>query len=224
MRIRPIATSLMLWSTVLMFGGCGTPKPAAAQESSLGKILTDERLWGADAFAAFALLDQWRRVGAPSIIVLPDRIVSGAPSATAAEAEETAAAMAPAKKRVRSDLQGVFAQQYSDAIETERPKLRAEAATFLEDNSNRVVWTAADGEFLQKGLTIQTVVDAYGKPEMVTSETIHFEGDRRPESVTKYGFAEGAIQFIESNFAPTPGLVDRVVIAIEPAVKELYGP
>jgi len=214
----------MLWSAILVVGGCGSPNPAAAQESTLGKILTDQRLWGEDAFATFSLLDQWKRVGAPSIIVFSDRVASGTPMATPEEAKKGAAAMAPAKKRARKYLQPAYTAQYRGAMEERIPRLSASASQFLEDGSYRVVWTAPEGEFLKRELKVQTVVDAYGVPEAVTSETIHFEGERRPLILTKYSYAGGAIQFIQSNLEPTPGLVNRAIIELEPAITELYGP
>ena len=85
-----------------------------------------------------------------------------------------------------------------------------------------MVWARADAEFLRRGTTIQSVLAAYGKPEKTTTEVVHGRGDRRPAVLTLHHYANGAVVFVESDLAPTPGLVDRVVVDVPVATALIF--
>lgn len=195
---------------------------AGAEQSTLNKILLDQTIWGEDAFAAFSLLDRWKELGVSSVIVFSDRLASGTSLASAAEARERATLMVSSIRRPGAQLQPTFATGYRAAISKRAPALRVDTSQFLEDRSYRVVLMGRDGEFLKKDLKVQTVIDAYGPPEKTTTEVIHFEGERRPAILTHYHYADSAVQFVELDLAPTPGLVNRVVIDVGAASNEIF--
>lgn len=223
MRTTPIAV-ILLWATVFVVADSRSQILAGDEPSMLGKILTDEKLWGQDAFAAFGSLESWKQLGVSSVLVFPDRIVSGTPSATPEEAGESVARMVEAMGRARLALQPSFAGKYAAAIRIRVPKLRTEFSRFLEDDSYRIVWKAPEAEFLKKDMKMQSVIDAYGDPEKTSTEIVHSQGERRPAILTHYHYAAGAVQFVESDLAPIPGFVDRVVVDVAAATKEILGP
>lgn len=221
MRTTPIAV-ILLWAAVFVVADSRSQILAGGDDTMLGKILTDERLWGEDAFAAFGSLDSWKQLGVSSVLVFTDRIASGTPSATPNEAEAGVARLVEAMGLPQPQLQPAFADTYVAAIRTRAPKLRAEFSRFLEDDSYRIVWTAPDAEFLKKDLKLQTVFDAYGDPEKTSTEVVHSQGERRPAILTNYHYADGAVQFVESDLAPIPGFVDRVVVDVAAAFDEVF--
>ena len=190
----------------------------------LEKILTDAQLWGVDAFALFSSLDRWQELGESSILVFPDRVASGTPFASAEKAEESAARMVEFMGLAHAQMRPAFAELYVDAIETKAPHLRAEYSEFLEDDSYRVVWKSPEGEFLKKELKLKAVIAQYGEPERKTTQVVHARGERRPAILTNYHYADGAVVFVESDLAPTPGLVDRVVLDVAAAAGQIFAP
>lgn len=223
MRTTPI-TAIVLWAAVFVVADSRSQILAGDEPTVLGKILTDENLWGEDAFAAFGSLESWMQLGVSSVLVFPDRIASGTPSATPNEAEAGAARLVETMGLLRPQLQPAFAETYGAAISIRVPKLRTEFSRFLEDDSYRIVWKAPEAEFLKKDMKVQTVIDAYGDPEKTTTEVVHSQGERRPAILTSYHYADGAVQFVESDLAPIPGFVDRVVVDVAAATKEILGP
>ncbi len=191
-------------------------------EVVLTRILTDNKLWGEDAFAVFGTLDRWRRAGDTSVVIYTDRVASGTRSETPEPARQSLARMTAAMQAPRLALRPEFAARYSGAVAARVPALRAEVARFLEDDSFRVVWVRDGGEFLKRGLTVRAVVEAYGKPEKTTTEVVHSRGDRRPAVLTLHHYANDAIKFVESDLAPTPGLVDRVILDVGAAAARIF--
>lgn len=199
----------------------GTEKSIAVTKPplviDLGRILKDERLWGADAFALFGSLDRWKEFGESSILVFPDRVASETQFDSVEEAERGAARMARFMNLAQVRLRPPFSALYADAVKTRGPQLRAEFSAFLEDESYRVVWKSQEGEFIKKDLKIESVVDWYGEPEKITTQVVHAQGERRPLILTNYHYADNKIVFVELNLAPMPGRVDRVVLSVAAA-------
>ena len=69
-------------------------------------------------------------------------------------------------------------------------------------------------QFLPERLTTKQVEEVAGRPEKVATEVIQTEGERRPVTLTLRSYAGGAIVYAESDWAPTPGLVDRVILNV----------
>jgi len=195
---------------------------AGADQTAVDKILVGQTLWGEDAFAAFGFLDRWKELGVSSVIVFSDRLASGTPLESATEAQRRAKLTVSAMRRPTSQLRPTFAAGYGAAISKRARALKVETSQFLEDRSYRVVLMGREGEFLKKDLKLQTVIDAYGAPEKTTTEVIHFRGERRPAILTHYHYANSAVQFVELDLAPTPGLVNRVVIDVAAATNQIF--
>ncbi|MCI0723053.1 MAG: hypothetical protein L0338_29440 [Acidobacteria bacterium] len=203
------------------FSGTPLPENQAAESSVLGRVLTDRRLWGDDAFRLFGSLDMWSEAGESTISIYPDRVSGGTPFEAAAAAEAGASRINALVKRARPKLRPEFSAQYREALA--RPSaFRAQVARFLEDDSYRVVWQPPAGEFLKKDVKVRSVLDAYGQPEKTTTEVVHSQGDRRPAVLTVHHYANGAVRFVESDLAPFPGIVDRVVLDVRAAGAQVF--
>ena len=213
MRVQGLAIGLLATSLLAVASAMVQAQPPAL----LGRILTDSKLWGEDAFALFASLDRWGAAGETQILVYPDRVVSGSKSDTPDPARQRLGQMSAAMLQARPALRPPFASAYATALATRAPGFRAEVQRLLEDESFRVVWTRADAQFLRQGTTVQSVIAAYGKPERTTTEVVHGRGERRPAVLTLHHYANGTVVFVESDLAPTPGLVDRVVLDVRAA-------
>lgn len=197
-------------------------KPLSTKASQLAQILTDQQLWGDDAFAVFGSLDRWKRGGEVSIIIYPDKVAAGTKSETPEGARRSVARMSAAMKRARLQLRPEYAASYREALATRAPALKVEFARFLEDDSFRVVWQREGGEFLKRDLKISSVFDTYGKPEKTTTEVVHSRGERRPAILTLHHYASGTVKFVESDLAPMPGLVDRVILDVATVAAQIF--
>lgn len=210
-------------STASFFGGLLTPIPAGAQPPTLlARVLTDPKLWGEDAFAVFGSLDRWQAAGETLISVYPDRVVSGSKADTPDAARPRLGQMTAAMQRPRPALLPAFVAPYAAAVAARAPGFRAEVQPLLEDESVRLVWLRPGGEFLRRGVTIRSVIDTYGKPEKTTTEVVHGRGERRPAVLTLHHYATGAVMFVESDLAPTLGVVDRVVLDVRAATALIF--
>lgn len=233
--MRAVGAIVGLLSTVLLLGDPGplswasfgsclvTPIPAEAQQpSALERVLTDRRLWGEDAFAVFGTLARWRAAGETHILLYPDRVVSGSKSDTPDPARQRLAQIGPAMQRPLAALRPPFAATYAAAVTARAPGFRAEVQRLPEDESSHVVWSRPDGQFLRRGVTTRSVIETYGKPERTTTEVVHGRGERRPAVLTLHHYANGAVVFVESDLAPTPGVVDRVVLDVSAATALIF--
>jgi hypothetical protein len=184
------------------------------------KMLTDQELWGPDAFALFATLQRWKS-SETSIAVFPDRVVGGNKYESAAASERsfsqlTAAAKA-APPRLRPEYQAAYRQSLSRATVF---KFRVEP--LLEDDSYHLVAQREGGQFLKPGVPMRAVIDRYGKPEKTNTEVVNARGDRRPAVLTVSWYAGGAIKFVQSDLSPQPETVDRVVIDLNAVTAQIY--
>jgi len=233
--MRAVGAIVGLLFAVLLPGGLGplpwvscsgcsvTPIRAEAQQPSvLERVLTDRRLWGEDAFAVFGTLDRWRAAGETHILLYPDQVVSGTKSDSADPARQRLAQIGPAMRRPLAALRSPFAATYAPAVAARAPGFRADVQRLREDESFRVVWTRPDAQFLRRGVTTRSVIETYGQPERTTTEVVHGQGERRPAVLTLQHYANGAVVFVESDLAPTPGVVDRVVLGVSAATAPIF--
>jgi hypothetical protein len=213
---------LLLCSTI-----CVSLSIAAGQSSSSGadamqvpKILTDQELWGPDAFALFATLQRWK-TAETSILIFPDRVVGGNKYESASAAEQTLSRLNAAAKaappKLRPEFQAAYRQNLSRAAAF---KFRVER--FLEDDSFHLVVQRDGGQFLKPGVPMRTVIDRYGKPEKTTTEVVNAQGDRRPAVLTVNWYAGGTIKFVQSDLSPKPETVDRVMLDLTAATAQIY--
>lgn len=198
------------------------PQASAPNASVVERILTDPRLWAEDGFALFASLDRWSNAGETSVLIYPDRVVGGTRFETLEDAQQRAKQIAAAMQRPGAKLRPLFAAHYQFALPKKAQPLEIEAARFLEDDSFRVIWRRKDGHYLQKDLMMRAVLDAYGPAQKTTTEVVQSRGERRPTVLTLHHYANDAINFVESDWSPSPGLVDRVVVDVRTLAAQVF--
>ena len=167
----------------------------SAHVSDLPSILANQRAWGPAFPAALRQMPAWTRVGESEVIVYHDRLV-GSRLLEKVEGERlslvldrdirtNAAVDLPMLNRWWGARASVRCQE-TDV----RPAVRRD----------RVVLQvfAPDCEFIAKGLTSETLMQWIGRPESVRTRIVNGREDRS-EVLTLYGYADGAVTFVESN-------------------------
>ena len=208
---------LLLLLLPLVFGATLPAFAQSGQGPAVIKILTARGLFGKDFPAALASLPAWRRAGEESVAVFPDRIVGATPFKAAEAAQPARSALGEALRQATPAAGPSFATALR-ALVGKPPPLTSDVIQFSDDGSFRVALSG--GEFLRGGLTVKQVEAAIGQPETVTTQLIQSEGERRPVILTLHSYAGGAIVFAESDLAPRPGVIDRVILNV-PAVSAI---
>jgi hypothetical protein len=186
------------------------------EKTKLVKILTTRPLWDKDSLAALAFLPAWSRIDERTVAIFPARVVGATPFKTAEEAQRALAAM----ERALSESRPASAPEFEELLRgfTRAPApFQPAVIRLLDDDTFRIALTAQGSQFLPKSLTVKQVEELIGQPESVTTQVIQSERDRRPLILTLYSYAKGAIIYAESDWAPRPGFVDRVILNV-PAV------
>jgi hypothetical protein len=197
----------------------GWPLPVAAQgeqAATIAKILNARSLWGKDFPAAIASLPAWDRFDERRIVIMRDRMVGGTPFKSAETVQALVGSVRDAMTQAAPTPTGPFASLLSDYVNRPAP-LQTQVVRLADDGSQRLTVTAPNYQFLPATLTTKQVEEVAGPPEKLTTEVLQTEGDRRPVTLTLRSYGGGAIVYAESDWAPTPGIVDRVILDV-PAV------
>ncbi len=178
---------------------------------SLQRILTDSVLWGKDFPIVLANLPSWGEVGENNVSVFRDRVLGGTAYPDSARAQPAVTRVRDALNRPKGTPQPEFAALLDVALKTPAP-FQTAVTLFGEDHSARIAWAAPTLQLLADSLTVARVQQRLGAPETVVQRLIQTERDHRPAVLTLRSYAGGAVVFIETDWAPRPGFVDRVVL------------
>lgn len=187
--------------------------PQGPTRASVERILIDSTLWGNDFPAVLANIRSWEQVGETAVVIFPDRVIGATPYEGVGLAQPRAEALADGMKEATPTTNPTF----SRILETYHgvpPQFRVTVIPFPKDGSQRIAWTTPGLELLPPALTLKTVRDRLGPPEEVTRQVLQTEKDHRPTVLTGFSYAAGAAVFIESDLAPRPGYVERVVLNV----------
>ncbi len=195
--------------------------PMKQEPSLLAQIIVNENLWAEDAPAVFAWLDSWKKIGEPSIVIHPDSVVAGVASASESEAKQRAARLDSMTRGDQPQLKPFFAEKFAGRIPSE-PPFRCNFLTSQEDDSIRVAWLGKGPKILRRGVTISTVLETFGQPERKTTRLVQNKRETRPILLTFYHYFNSAVQFVESDPAPDPDLVNRIVFNVNATASELF--
>ena len=183
-------------------------------------VLTDRQLWGEDALAILANLQNWSDAGETSIQIFSDRVVSSSKYDSLPAAQQISARLSSFLKRppkLRAEYQGAYQASFARAA-----AFRISGQKLLEDDAFHVVLQREGGDFLKPGIPIRSILDRFGQPEKQTSEVIQADGDRRPVVLTVYWYADGAVKFAQSDLSPAPNTVDRVIVDVTRVAAQLH--
>lgn len=198
-------------------------KPERVDPEALAKILNDRELWGKDFPIVLAYLPIWKQVDEDEVAIFPNQVVSETRYKSRDEAGEKLTKMQQVALKRPPKPKPQFLKSVV-APTDEAPPFKIELnSKFKDDGLTRVAWIAPSLEFLPPDLTIAKVRKRLGKEEKITQQVIQTERDSRPVVLTLHHYASGAIIFVESDWNPKPGSVDRVrldVAAVTIAVFE----
>jgi hypothetical protein len=200
------------------------PAKAAGGQNDLPKILADRELWGKDFPTALGYLQGWEQAGVRKVAILPDQVVSGTPAKDQAEAQKEADKLTAVLGRLQPRFRPAMANVARTAPAGQPVPLRATVARMPEDNSMRPALTARGAQFLASDLTVAKVQQRLGAPQQITQEVVQTEKDERPAVLTLRHYANGAVAFVESDMAPRPGRVSRVVLDVPAVAREVFEP
>lgn len=194
-----------------------TASSGAQNPPDLARILADRQLWGDGFPAVLANLDLWRQVGESRVAITRQRVIGE-------QAHPSPAAAAPATAAMRALLGTPRARRRPSAAFRDllRPEMReatrmwrVEAVELAEDDSTRLAWLIEGAPLLRPELTVQEVHRRLGPPESIRRQAVHTEKDSRPVVLELHSYAGGSAVFVETDLAPTPGRVDRVVLDLD---------
>jgi hypothetical protein len=208
-----VKSFLALLALTFMFGWASPAFAQDDQASMAAKILNTRALWGKDFPAALASLPAWERVGERTIAIFPAQIVGSTPFETRESAEPTRAALGEALNRAVPAATPPFTDLFKE-LPGGPLLLQAEIVQVFDDDSFRIAIVGKTTQFLPPGLSVEQVATSIGPPQVVTTQVIQSEGERRPVILTLHSYADGAIVFAESDWQPTPGIVDRVILNV----------
>jgi hypothetical protein len=205
---------LALLALTLMIGLASPIFAQADQASVVVKILNTRGLWGKDFPAALLSLPAWERVGERLVAIFPDRIVGTTPFRTRDAAQPTRATFDQAVSQPAPTPNSPFADLFKNVAAGPLP-FQSDVIQIFDDDSFRIAQVGKGGaQFLAPGLTIAQVESLIGPAQVVTTQVIQSERDRRPVILTLHSDADGAIAFAESDWQPAPGIVDRVILNV----------
>lgn len=216
-----VKRSLSVLLILLLSIGLASQTLKQKPSSQLARFLVDENIWGKDTPAVFAWLDSWRQINMPQIILYPDKVMAGISSTSEKQADHKVAQLDSAAKAPQPRLKPFYAKAFTGRIPA-APPVESTFTTNPEDDSLRVTWSKKSLRFLREGLTLSGIFRTYGKPERTTSKLVQNKRDTRPILLTFYHYANGAIQFVESDPAPDPDLVSRIVLDVNTVAAELF--
>jgi hypothetical protein len=198
------------------------PDEKAKMKDALAKIFTAPGLWGKDYPAALASLPAWNRIGEKRVAVFADRIIGGSPHKTREEAEVEAKKFSEAVKELRLRPAPKFEKLLKEKTEQLRAGKMDVIPFFQEDGTARIAWTTGSHELLAPRLKMATVKERLGPAKKVRTEVIQGPGDSRPVILTVYSYADGAVAFAESDVAPRPGFINRVILDVPVLTAALF--
>lgn len=206
-----------LWGVAVMLF---LAAPAGADDKALAKALGDTALWGPDLPSALATLRPLRRLGVNEVEIHADHLVARDSAKTPADAKRTADALSSALAGAGPKWNAAF-----DALARRVPAkspLQAQVVARYEDDLPHVAVRGTKLQFLAAGLTLATVRQRLGAPEKTATIAVQGIGDRRPVVLTIHSYLGGALGFAESDQAPDPHLVDRVIIDVRSVDTSLF--
>jgi len=197
-----------------------------SQDEQIVRILTNKVLWRDDFPSLLRRLKSLNASGETKISVLPNEAYgerkftslevvgeTGELHSLMGELRSLMMGLPPLKPAVQAKLNATWNQSIDTVTAVGQPS--------GDDGSVRVNLTSKKPsttnliptpEFLAPELTLSTVKQQNGEPEKVTTQIVDSEGEHRPEIVTLYHYAGGAIVFAVSDMSPTPLIIDRVIL------------
>ena len=185
----------------------GQPVP----DKNLEAILKDTRIWGKDFAEVLAAMPAFREAGEKQIVVYQRRVQTSREFATRAEAMKVDTQAREASKKTGWRPLPSFRDLLRPVMSRSIVTTKAAAVDTPDREGVHLAW-AQTKQLLAAGLTRAVLTEAQGQPQRVTRRIIPTDDERRPVVLTELHYAGGAVIFAQPDYAPRPGVIDRVVL------------
>jgi hypothetical protein len=206
-------------------GGQGPPRPQAVaaataaqakQDEEIKKILNDPTIWGKDFPQLLKTLPLFAGGGEKTVLIFPESVVGGTPYPNLPQSLKAIEGANAANRMVNDTKQGEAFKRAMGARSGEVLTL-FHANPFEEDDSQRVTLDRPGREYLPPDKSIAAIRKSRGEPQKITKVRINGASEDRPEVLTYYEYAGGAVTFVMHNYRRY-GYVDRVILNL-PAIQ-----
>jgi hypothetical protein len=213
---------ILFGAVILLSVASAVGDPPEEKANALAKIFSEPSLWGKDYRAGLASLPAWNRLGEKKVMVFADRVVGGSPQKTREEAQTQAEKFTETAKALRPKPNPRFEALFKARGGQPGPLKMEVIPSFPDDDSVHLATAGQALQFLPAQLALATVKERLGPPEKISTEVIQGKGDRRPIILTLHTYAGGAVVFAESDMAPRPGSVNRVILDVPTVTAALF--
>jgi hypothetical protein len=193
-----------------------------AEKPNLKQILAERSLWGKDFPTALGYLASLKEIGERKVAVYPRHFVVDTSHRRSEGARQDAARLEAALRKAQPKAKPGLEAIVKAAPGTEQPPPFKADVFLADDGKSHVALTNPQAQFLAPNLTVASVKERLGPPDQVTSEVVQTEKDERPAVLTHHFYAQRSVDFVESDIAPRPGLVSRVVLDVPAVSAELF--
>lgn len=176
------------------------------------KILTDSTLWGKDYPAILSSLKGWQEIEEHTIVIFPKVFVGMKTYQDRYESEQKVLQFESAITRRAKPK-----KEFKTLIRKAKPgfqQINLVPFTIPADSTIQLQYAGTSLQFLATDLTMELVQKRLGKPESITHEITESDRGHRPLKLTKHHYADGAVIFIETNWDPLPGMINRVQLNV----------
>ena len=197
--------ALLLQPILLIHDAAARSNTVLTQDNAtkIRQILNDSVMWGPDFKDLLSAVKNVRESGETKIEVFQDEAVGATPYPDI-----------PTALREASKLHALMNVTTSTVTPSAHPSKDDATGRVVLISKNEVIPDGKKTVYLAPGLTMDTVRERSGAPESVTTRLIDSGDERRPLILKLYSYAGGAIVFAESDVAPVPGAVERVVLDV----------
>lgn len=160
------------------------------EKSALLQILQQKELWNKSFSEVLGSLPAWESIDQHAVHVFPNATVGALPYTSMEDAKRAA-------------------QQLQECA------LKAQVAAYFPDDDSLRVNIPATAPNFPENLPMTKVHELLGNPTRIERQVIRSIGERRPLVLTIHYYAGESIAFAESDWSPTPGIVDRVILDVQ---------
>jgi hypothetical protein len=200
--------------------GEGIPTPERVD--SIETILKDPQLWGPDFPKALAYIPAWAQIGEREVLIFHNRVMGSTQYRSSGDAIQARDRLAVALRQAGLRPKESFRTMLAPALAV-APTLAADTIRFYEDLAPHIALVPQQPlRLVAPDLTVATVRRRLGPPEKTALVSVEAPVERRAAVLTLHQYAQGAVVFIETDFAPRAGVVDRVILSVPSVMRTLF--
>jgi hypothetical protein len=185
----------------------GQPVP----DKSLEALLKDSRIWGRDFAEVLAAMPAFSEAGEKQIVVYQRRVETSREFRNRAEAMKVDTQARAASRKTGWTPLPSFRDLLGPVMSRSIVTAKAAPVDTPDREGVHLAWIEPK-QLLAPNLTRASLTEAHGQPQRVTRRIIPTDDERRPVVLTELHYAGGAIVFAQPDYAPRPGVIDRVVL------------